>query len=197
MSTLDRRPLRLAIIIGSTREGRFGPVVANWVAEEASNRTELDVDLVDLADVPLPAHYPQGTPPGCSDFLRRLDDADAFVVVTPEYNHSFPASLKQAIDLAGSEWHRKPVALVSYGGLAGGLRAVEQLRLVFAEMHAVTIRETVSFHDAWERFDADGRLRAPERSTEALHRLLDELAWWGDALRVAREEPADAALSPG
>jgi hypothetical protein len=75
-----------------------------------------------------------------------IDAADAFVVVTPEYNHSYPASLKHAIDMAHGEWNTKPVAFVSYGGISGGLRAVEALRLVFAELHATTIRDTVSFH---------------------------------------------------
>ena len=74
------------------------------------------------------------------------------MIVTPEYNHSFPASLKNTIDWFDSEWHAKPVGFVSYGGMAGGQRAVEHLRQVFAELHAVTVRDTLSFHMAWERF---------------------------------------------
>ncbi len=74
-----------------------------------------------------------------------LSEADAFIVVTPEYNHSFTASLKFVLDLVYEPWQGKPVAFVSYGGISGGLRAVEQLRLVFAELHAVTVRDTVSF----------------------------------------------------
>ena len=92
---------------------------------------------------------------------RRLDAADAFLVVTPEYNHSFPAPLKELVDGYGTEWHAKPVAFVSYGGISGGLRAVEHLRGVFAELHTVGVRDTVSFAGAWKRFGPDGMLRDP------------------------------------
>ncbi len=112
--------------------------------------------------------------------------ADAFVVVTPEYNHSFPAALKHAIDLADAEWRAKPVGFVSYGGMAGGLRAVEQLRLVFAELHAATVRDCVSFHGARERFGADGRPKDPAGCGAAAKKMLDRLAWWAEALRAAR-----------
>ena len=115
----------------------------------------------------------------------RLAAADAFVFVTPEYNHSFPASLKNAIDWHNEQWHAKPVAFVSYGGLSGGLRAVEQLRVVMAELNAMTIRNTVSFHNAW----ADSTTPATARtrpSTPPRRRMLDQLAWWAHALRDAR-----------
>jgi NAD(P)H-dependent FMN reductase len=112
-------------------------------------------------------------------------------VVTPEYNHGYPASLKQAIDLPRDQWHRKPVAFVSYGGVGGGLRAVEQLRQVFAELHSVTMRDSVSFHMAWEHFDESGALRQPARHNAAATAMLDQLVWWATALRAART--ADAA----
>jgi NAD(P)H-dependent FMN reductase len=115
---------------------------------------------------------------------RRLEQADAFVVVTPEYNHGYPASLKQAIDLAKRPWQAKPVGFVSYGGLSGGLRAVEQLRLVFAELHATTVRDTVSLHSPWSAFEAGGA--GPAGADAAAQILLDRLAWWGSALRRAR-----------
>ena len=132
-----------------------------------------------------------------------IGQADAFVVVTPEYNHGYPAALKQAIDLPRSEWRRKPVAFVSYGGLGGGLRAVEQLRGVFAELHAVTMRDSVSFHMAWELFDESGALRQPAQSNAALTTMLDHLTWWATALRTARAadiahlQPALAANGSG
>jgi NAD(P)H-dependent FMN reductase len=87
--------------------------------------------------------------------------ADAFVIITPEYNHSFPAPLKTAIDWFSKEWSARPVAFVAYGGNAGGLRAVEQLRQVFAELHSVTVRNAAGFAGAWELFDATGQLRNP------------------------------------
>jgi NAD(P)H-dependent FMN reductase len=106
-------------------------------------------------------------------------------VVTPEYNHSFPASLKNVLDWHHTEWQAKPVGFVSYGGLSGGLRAVEQLRPVFAELHAVTVRDAVSFHMAWERFGEDGAPK-DDASVAAAKVLLDQLGWWGNALREAR-----------
>ncbi|MDA3625980.1 NAD(P)H-dependent oxidoreductase [Saccharopolyspora sp. WRP15-2] len=175
--------LRLAVIIGSNREGRFGPTVANWFAEQAQQFG--DVDVIDLAEIPLPTII--GTPADqhVTELAGRLAAADAYVVVTPEYNHSFPAALKNAIDLYRAEWQAKPVGFVSYGGMGGGLRAVEQLRLVFAELHATTVRDTVSFHNAWDRFDESG---APidEGSNAAAKGMLAQLSWWARALRSAR-----------
>jgi NAD(P)H-dependent FMN reductase len=182
--------MRLAVIMGSVRQGRFGPTVANWFASQAEQHGDLNIDLVDLAEVRLPAVLSRDPEPEAAQDLHslsaRLDAADAFVVVTPEYNHSFPASLKQAIDWHRTQWQAKPVGLVSYGGMAGGLRAVEQLRLVFAELHAVTIRETVSFHIAWDQFDADGQPKNPDGCNPAAKTMLDQLVWWGRALREAR-----------
>jgi NAD(P)H-dependent FMN reductase len=189
----DTSPLRIALIIGSVREGRFGPTVARWFAGQAAQRDDLAVDVVDLADIPLPMELPRlegGPQPTASRALERLTPhlaaADAFVVVTPEYNHSFPASLKNAIDWHEVEWQAKPVGFVSYGGISGGLRAVEQLRLVFAELHAVTVRDTVSFHVAWERFGPDGRPRCPDGCAAAAKTMLDQLVWWARALHDAR-----------
>ena len=169
---------QLAVIVGSVREGRFGPVVADWFIGQAKQRDDVSIDVIDLADTPIPAAQ--------RSFADRVDAADAFVVVTPEYNHSFPGPLKHAIDSLGHQWQAKPVGFVSYGGLSGGLRAVEALRVVFAELHAVTIRETVSFHSAWARFDEHGAPRDPELVNAAAGALLDQLAWWARALRTAR-----------
>ncbi|NUU25397.1 MAG: NAD(P)H-dependent oxidoreductase, partial [Streptomycetaceae bacterium] len=116
----------------------------------------------------------------------RLAAADAYLVVTPEYNHSFPASLKHAIDLFRDEWRAKAVGFVSYGGMGGGLRAVEQLRLVFAELHAVTVRDSISFHMAWERFGEDGTPVDPEGCAAAAKGMLAQLEWWARTLNEAR-----------
>jgi len=180
-------PLHLAVIIGSTREGRRGPLVAAWAVGQMAERDDITVDLIDLADVGLPAVFPMEADEHVTAYRRRLADADAFVVVTPEYNHSAPASLKHAIDLAGAEWRRKPVAFVSYGGLSGGLRAVEHLRHVFAELHAVGVRDTVSFHGPWNGFTDDGQPSEPTSAAQGMKVLLDDLGWWGHALRTARQ----------
>jgi len=181
-------PLRLAVIIGSTRDGRFGPTVARWFVEEAGRRGELAIDVLDLADAALPDRltgWDAALPAEVSAVTPRLAAADAFVVITPEYNHSYPAPLKTLIDWHMQEWQAKPVAFVSYGGMSGGLRAVEHLRGVFAEVHAVTVRETVSFHGAHARFDGGNPVDAQECSA-AVKSMLDQLTWWAETLRQAR-----------
>ncbi len=186
-------PLRLAVLVGSVRGGRLGPTVARWASAGAAARGDTTVDVLDLADVDLPLAMPAfgaAPPPAASAALAqlspRLAAADAFLVVTPEYNHSYPAALKNAIDWHRAEWQAKPVGFVSYGGLSGGLRAVEHLRTVFAELHAVTIRDTVSFHGAGACFDTEGNPLDPQSCDAALKTLLDHLTWWAHALRDAR-----------
>ncbi len=176
--------MKLAIIIGSVREGRFGPTVANWFASQARAHDEFDVDVIDLAGMDFPPSMASSS--DSEDFARRIDAADAVVVVTPEYNHSYPGPLKTAIDSLGRQWHAKPVGLVSYGGISGGLRSIEPLRVVFAELHAMTIRDTVSFHGAWGQFDEAGQPRDPEGVNGAARVMLDQLAWWALAISEAR-----------
>ncbi|GAA2615494.1 NAD(P)H-dependent oxidoreductase [Dactylosporangium fulvum] len=188
---MSEHPFQLAVILGSVRDGRIGPTVADWFVGETAHRTDVLVDLVDLAGVPIGSAAPTMAPPSevlaaLRELTPRLDAADAFVVVTPEYNHSYPAGLKNVIDWHHTQFHAKPVAFVSYGGMSGGLRAVEHLRAVFAELHAVTTRDTVSFHNVWEQFDGDGRPKDPQRPAAAAKTLLDQVAWWARALRHAR-----------
>jgi NAD(P)H-dependent FMN reductase len=185
----------LAIIIGSVREGRFGPVVASWVAEQVRDHGAFDVDVIDLADVEIPLALPAMSPmfagdsyprpDGMKPATARLAAADAFIVVTPEYNHSYPASLKAFIDWHFDQWTAKPVAFVSYGGAAGGRHAVLHLENVFTELHAVTIRDGLSF-PAYFATWKDG---APLDSDTAGYAktLLEQLAWWATALRAARQ----------
>ncbi|CAM5612271.1 NAD(P)H-dependent oxidoreductase [Streptomyces narbonensis] len=192
---MQENPIKLAVIIGSVRGGRFGPTVANWFVEQAKKSGEFTVDLIDLVDFPLPMEMPAfGEEPDAatkavSDRLSaRLHDADAFAVVTPEYNHTVGPSLKNAIDWYFEEWSLKPVGLVSYGGMGGGLRAAEHLRQIFAEVHATTVRDMLSFHNAWGDFQKDGQPVSPAGSEEAAANLLKQVAWWADALREARSK---------
>jgi NAD(P)H-dependent FMN reductase len=178
--------LRLAILIASTRQGRFAPTVARWFDGEARKHKDFAVDLIDLADVALPQVLGETPCPEATATAARLDNAEAFVVVTPEYNHSFPAPLKNFIDWHNKEWQAKPVGFVSYGGRSGGLRAVEQLRQIFAELHAVTVRDTVSFHDAWSNFDSDGQPTNRDAFESAARSMLHQILWWGRALRDAK-----------
>jgi NAD(P)H-dependent FMN reductase len=179
-------PLRTAVIIGSTRAGRVGGVLGRWFAEQATLRADLDLFVVDLADFDFPAGYPEVPTAEMARFTGTLADADAFVVVTPEYNHSFPASLKQAVDYGYDEWHAKPVGFVSYGCRSTGGHAVEQLRAVFTELHAMPLCNTVGVDLLDGRVDDTGRPTDTPDRAPAVTALLDQLVWWGDALRDAR-----------
>ncbi|GAA3822354.1 NAD(P)H-dependent oxidoreductase [Streptomyces coacervatus] len=186
--TETQAPLAITLIVGSNRHGRFGPVVADWLLDRMRDRDDLLPDVVDVADADLPTTFaPTAEATAArSSITPNLAAADAFVVLTPEYNHSYPAGLKNLIDWHFTEWQAKPVGLVSYGGLSGGLRAVEHLRQVFAELHAVTLRDTVSFHNAGASFD-EGWLKDPTAPDAAAKVMLDQLVWWGRGLREARE----------
>ncbi|MFF3753545.1 NADPH-dependent FMN reductase [Streptomyces sp. NPDC002018] len=182
--------MRVAVIIGSTREGRVGDTVGRWFMERAARHEELELSVVDLIDFDFPAHYPDRPTARMAEFTTEVGRADAFVVVTPEYNRSFPASLKQAIDFAYDEWRTKPVAFVSYGHGSGGLYAVEQLRSVFTELHTVTLRNGVSINLFEDSLDGAAEKGEPdergERRDRAAGLMLDQLGWWGLALREAR-----------
>lgn len=167
-------PLRLGLVYGSARPGRFCDTIAAWITERVDADGGFELDPIDPQTADNPA------------LVERIGRADAFIVATPEYNHSYTGPLKELIDAARGEWEAKPVAFVSYGGLSGGLRAVEHLRGVFAELHAVGIRDTVSFASAWEQFDAEGRLRHPERAEASMRLMLRRLVWWSLALQEAR-----------
>ncbi|MFE3545516.1 NADPH-dependent FMN reductase [Nocardia sp. NPDC059177] len=176
-------PLRLEVVVASTRPERFAPVVADWFLATARARPEFEVGVLDLRDITLPVELTET--PAVAQFRDRIGAADAFVAVTSEYNHGYPASLKTALDSVKHEWRAKPIGFVSYGGLSGGLRAVEQLRQVVAELHMVPVRESVSFAQAKRRFDASGATD-DRAAIDASARMLGQLAWWGRTLRGAR-----------
>jgi NAD(P)H-dependent FMN reductase len=191
-------PLNIAVIIGSVRDGRFGPTVAEWFLSQVGD--PFAVDVIDLVDVRLPLNMPSyGGQPSADtaevlqSLTPRLEKADAFVVITPEYNHSYPASLKNLIDWHFTQWQAKPVALVSYGGQSGGRDAIEHLRHVFAELHAMTLRDTISITRYFEQFGADGQLIDPTELNAAAKSLLTQLAWWTTALVEARARRPFAA----
>lgn len=190
---MTQQKLRLAIILGSTRHGRFGGIVGGWFYEQALLREALDVDLIDLADADVGAAISLLGSKNLTDLTSRLESADAYVIVTPEYNHGYPAGLKAVIDVTHAEWQAKPVGFVSYGGMSGGLRAVEQLRQVFAEMHTVTVRDSVAFAGVFRQFDENGALKDPAMAKRAAQTMLRQIEWWGFALRGARIENPYAA----
>jgi NAD(P)H-dependent FMN reductase len=170
--------LRIAVIVGSTREGRVGDEVAGWFVGVAKERAGISVEVLDLVDYDFPVRLPARATPEMNRFVAAVGGADGFVVVTPEYNRSFPASLKQAIDYGYDEWHAKPVGFVCYGCGSRGQYASSALRGVFAELHTVTVRDEVAI-DLME-----SRPGPPHAGIADM--LLDELVWWAEALKNAR-----------
>ncbi|GAA1707240.1 NAD(P)H-dependent oxidoreductase [Kribbella yunnanensis] len=178
-------PLRLAVLTRNLEPGRFGTTVTEWFERQADRHDEFKPDLIDLSAVPL------------TDLPDRIDEADAVVIVTAEYNHAYPGDLKTAIDAVRRPWYAKPVAFVVYGGRSRGLRAAEQLRLVFGELHAVPIRDTLAFQETDFTPTANPAAPADDPATPtgepldpttpaAATALLDQLAWWSRPLREAR-----------
>ena len=192
---------RIAVVIGSTRDTRFGDRPARWIHELAAARDDMEVELVDLRDFELPffnevasnAWVPTRNPEGVR-WQRRVAEFDGFVFVTPEYNRSVPASLKNALDFAYREWNRKAAACVGYGPL-GAARAVEHLRNIAVELQLAPTRTGVHIQGA-DFFAVHGNkksLDAIEHLKSSAALMLDELAWWAGALKTAREATAAAA----
>ena len=173
--------MKIGIILGSIREERSGKYVAKWVADQAQTRQDATYELIDLKsfDVPL---LTSATVPGAAKkkydddrivrWSKVIDSFDAFVFVTPEYNHSVPGGLKNAFDSLGSEWSHKPVAFVSYGA-EGGVRAVEHWRQIVANFHMFSVRQQISL-SLFTEFGPEG-LKPAERRTEELVTLFDQL----------------------
>lgn len=184
--------LRLAVLSCSAPGSRTGPAVSAWFTEQAERFGQFEIDVVDVTAARLPVHVSRPTDAEAERLLAgvspRLAAADAFAIVTPEYNHAYPAALKGAIDWHTTEWYAKPVGFVSYGGRSGGLRAVEQLRLVFSELHAVTLRDGVGFAEVWDQFDEQGQPKDAAGCNGAAKVLLDQLTWWAQSLREARDK---------
>jgi NAD(P)H-dependent FMN reductase len=176
----------LAVVVGSVRAERIGPVVARWFLRQVSKHVDASVDLIDLAELELPDDLGGGG--DAERFAKRIQQADAVVIVTPEYNHGYPGPLKTAIDTAYREWFAKPVGFVSYGGSSGGMRAVEQLRGVFGELHVVTMQTGVLIPHVYDAFDADGQMRSPQQAEVAAGTMLRQLDWWSRALARARHD---------
>ncbi len=179
------------VIIASTRQARRGEAIGRWFADIAAARDDLTAELADLAGLDLPP-LRDSTPPmradsrdeGALEWSRIVDAADGFVIVSGEYNHGYPAPIKNAFDHLFSEWSRKPIGFVSYGGPGGGVRAVEQLRQVAVELDMVPVRHQVAIPAVWAAFNDDGELSDPPRDEAEL--LLDDIAWWASALHDAR-----------
>ncbi|HLJ67673.1 MAG TPA: NAD(P)H-dependent oxidoreductase [Chloroflexota bacterium] len=190
----------LLVILASTRTARFGDTVARWLMPILEARSDSTAELADLRSWPF-AYYDRAkpasltTPEDYEEPIRSWSElvrkADGFVVITPEYNHGYPAVLKSALDALYAEWVRKPVAFVSYGGWSGGVRAVEQLRLVAIELQMAPVRGSVVLQFAPRLFDENGRMQNAEFFEASATRMLDDLVWWTLALKAARTAPAN------
>jgi NAD(P)H-dependent FMN reductase len=185
--------LKIKVIVGSTRANRFSEKPAQWIFDLAKTRTDLDVELLDLRDYPLP-FFEEAMPPGLAKdgytnpavvkWRDKVRDADGFIICSPEYNHGYPAVLKNALDYTYFAWARKAVAFVSWGS-AGGARGVEQLRAVAVELDMAPIRFAVHIPNPWFIQDISGIDTEPNRQAAAA--LLDNLTWWTAALKSARK----------
>ncbi len=186
---------KIGIVIGSTREGRFGDKPANWIYEIAKARGDIDVELVDLRDFPLPFFDEPASPawaPSRSEIAqkwqKKVASLDGFIFTAAEYNRGPTAVLKNAIDYAYNEWNKKTAAFVGYGGV-GGARAVEQLRLNAVELQMAPIRAGV--HIVWADMLAvmqgEKKLGELEHLNKGASDMLDQFVWWTKALVAARK----------
>lgn len=189
--------LHIKIIAGSTREGRFSDKVASWIAEEMKGQEGVTVEVLDLRDYEMPFFNDPVSPSfkqepykneAVARFTKKIEEGDAFIVVTPEYNHGTSAVLKNALDWVYQEWNNKAVAFVSYGTV-GGARAVEQLRLVAIELQMAPIRNAVHipgeqyFQVVFGKMDVKELFDLQKDKVEA---MITQLVWWARALKNSR-----------
>ena len=190
--------LKIAVVTGSTRPGRKAADVAQWVLENARKRGYATYELLDIADFDLPL-YDEAMPPKMAQYsqphTKRWAEAvaqyDGFVFVTPEYNHSVPASLKNALDYLFAEWNDKSAGIVSYGAM-GGVRAAEHLRGILGELAVADVRAQVALGLATD-FEAYTRFTPTQAQNGLLSALLDEVVAWAGALRGVRQDKARRA----
>ena len=194
--------LKIKVTRGSTRQGRIGDQPAKWIAEKAKLKG-LDVEILDLRDYPLPFFDEAMSPtaaagkegaypyPVSAKWTAKIGEADGFIMIAAEYNHGYTAVLKNAIDYVSPEWNKKPVAFVGYGGV-GGARAIEQLREVVIELQMVPVRAAVHMNNFWNLLDEKGQIKM-ESFEHGGDAMIDQLIWWTDALKEAREKDASSS----
>lgn len=183
---------KIAIIIGSTRPGRNGEAVANWVYEISKKRTDAEFELVDIADYnlplldePYPAMMHQYTKDHTKAWSAKISEFDGFIFVTPEYNHSTSGALKNAIDYLSLEWNNKAAGFVSYGS-AGGVRAVEHLRLIAGELQMADVRSQVTL-SLFTDFVNMSEFKPAGLHETTVVSLFDQVIAWSNALKTLRK----------
>jgi len=183
--------VKIGIIIGSTRPGRNAEAVAKWVYEQSRKRTDAEFEIVDikdynlpLLDEPIPASLAQYNHPHTKAWAEKIKSLDAFIFVTPEYNHAPSGALKNALDYLYAEWNNKVAGFVSYGS-SGGVRAVEQLRLIMGELQIADVRAQVAF-SLFTDFENFTVFKPAPIHEKNLNTMIDQLIKWGTALRSIR-----------
>jgi NAD(P)H-dependent FMN reductase len=191
--------MKLAIIVGTTREGRKTLKQAKWVFNTANKVEDISPEIIDLADYPMP-FFDEAIPPRYNqnrkpvkevqNFISKMSEFDAYIFATPEYNHSIPGVLKNALDYITTELKRKPTAIVAHGS-SGGAMAIMHLKEILSESQSVPIPNSVKLHGMSEAIDEEGNLKEelkanPYGPQRALDSLLAELKWYSDALSKAR-----------
>ena len=189
------KELKVQIILGSTREGRYGEKVGKWINNIASKRKDFKTEYIDLREWNisfLNDHMPPSmgkySDPVVQKWAKKIEEADAYIIVTPEYNHGYPGVLKNALDVIYKEWNNKPVTFVSYGGYVGGSRSVEQLRQVALELQMAPIREAIFIPFVWQAFDENDEIKGKEDYNKRADSMLNQLIWWAKALKEARNK---------
>lgn len=187
--------IKIAVIIGSTRPGRVGESVARWVYDIATERNDAEFELVDIAefdlpllDEPVPPSQGQYSKPHTIAWAQKVASFDAYIFVTPEYNHGTSGALKNALDFVYAEWNNKAAGFVGYGSV-GGARAIEHLRLVASELQMAHVRNQVMF-SLFTDFENFSDFKPHPRNEEAVNAMLDQLIAWGGALKTLREDNA-------
>jgi NAD(P)H-dependent FMN reductase len=183
----------LRIIIGSTRPGRVGPAVAEWITQRAREVGDFDVQVTDLAELGLPLFDEPNHPrlqqyvhQHTKDWSALVAGSDAFIFVTPEYNYGFNAALKNAIDYLHNEWANKAAGIVSYGGVSAGTRATQMLKQVLSAVRVAPVMDAVNIPFVRNLLDEDGRFKPNELLEASATAMLDEVLRWTEALRPLR-----------
>jgi NAD(P)H-dependent FMN reductase len=185
--------LKIGIILGSTRPGRNGEAVAKWVHDKLGGRKDAQFELIDIQDFNLPL-LDEPVPPSMGKYSQehtkkwaaKIASLDAFIFVSPEYNHSTSGALKNALDFIYAEWNNKAAGFVSYGS-AGGARAVEHLRLIMAELQIATVRAQVMFSLATD-FENYSTFKPAAQHEGTLKTMVDQLVAWGTAMQTVRQQ---------
>lgn len=192
---IKKKLMKLKVIIASTRPGRKGPIIADWFVDHARNNADFDVEVLDLKKINLP-FLDEPMHPKAGDYRkdhtkawsRKIEEADAFVVITPEYNFGYPAALKNALDYLHHEWYGKAMGFVSYGGVSGGTRAVQEIKSPVTTLGMMPLTQAVNIPFFWEFINEDGELQPNEITVGAADMMLKKLAEWAEALKGMREK---------